>query len=65
VINCQGEIMIIRKLFVVAMVAAAPVLAYADDADDDTVATVPEPATLALLGVGVVALVLARTNKRK
>jgi hypothetical protein len=63
-ISCQGELMIIRKLLVVAMVAAAPVLAYAQD-DDDDVATVPEPATLALLGVGVVALVLARTNKRK
>lgn len=56
--------MVIRKLFVVAMMVAAPVVAYAFD-DDDTVTAVPEPATLALLGVGVAALVIARANKRK
>ncbi|HLX28298.1 MAG TPA: PEP-CTERM sorting domain-containing protein [Casimicrobiaceae bacterium] len=57
--------MVIRKLLVIGMVVAAPVVAYAFDDTDDTVAAVPEPATLALLGVGVAALVIARTNKRK
>ena len=56
----------IREFFVALMMAAAPILAFADTSDfDDTTNTVPEPATLALLGVGAVALLIARKNKRK
>ena len=50
----------IQKFFVALMMAAAPILAFADSTD-----TVPEPATLALLGVGVVALLISRKNKGK
>jgi hypothetical protein len=48
------------------MMAAAPILAFADTAPGtDSTDTVPEPATLALLGVGVVALLISRKNKGK
>jgi hypothetical protein len=54
----------IRKFFVALMMAAAPILALASWSPDTT-GTIPEPETLALLGVGAVALLIARKNKRK
>jgi PEP-CTERM motif len=53
----------IRAFFVALMMVATPLLAFAQAQDDTNV--VPEPATLALLGVGAVALIVARANKRK
>ena len=51
----------IRQFFLAVMMATAPILASADDNNsDDIVNTIPEPATLALLGVGAVALIVAR-----
>jgi hypothetical protein len=58
----------IRKFFAALMMVAAPILAFADTTighDFIDTDTVPEPATLALLGVGAVALLIARKNKRK
>ena len=54
----------IRRFFVALMMAAAPILAFGQ-VEDDTDNTIPEPATLALLGVGAAALIIARVNKRK
>jgi hypothetical protein len=47
------------------MMVAAPIVAFADDENDDTVAVLPEPGTLALLAVGAAALIAARKNNRK
>jgi len=55
----------IRQILAVLLLATAPVLALAVDDDDDTVAAIPEPATLALLGAGIAALVVSRAGKRK
>jgi PEP-CTERM motif len=70
--NLQGGIM--RKMKTLAAVGiaaaraagfvalvAAPALAWAEASTP----TVPEPETLALLGVGAIALVIARWAKRK
>ena len=50
----------IRHLLVATLAAAIPAIAYAG-----AVQTVPEPETLALLGIGAVALVVARSRRRK
>ena len=55
----------IRQILAVLLLAAAPVLAVAVDDDDDVTAAIPEPATLALLGAGIAALVVSRAGKRK
>ena len=54
----------IRQLFLALLMLAAPMVASAQDDDDDVIA-LPEPATLALLGAGVAAVIVARTAKRK
>ncbi len=54
-----------RQFLAVLMLAAAPVLVFAVDDDDDNVSAIPEPATLALLGAGIAAIVVARAGKRK
>ena len=51
----------VRQFLVAVMMATAPVLAFAQDDTNP----VPEPAMLALLGIGAVALIVARANKRK
>ena len=53
----------IRQFFLALMMAAVPIVALADNADDDNV--VPEPVTLALLGIGAAALAISRASKRK
>ena len=54
----------IRQLLLALLTLAAPLVCIADDVADDT-AAVPEPATLALLGAGVAAVIVARAKKRK
>ncbi len=50
----------IRHLLVATLAFAVPAIAYAG-----TRGTVAEPETLALLGIGAVALVIARRRKKK
>ena len=49
-----------RHLVVSALLMAMPAVAYASNPP-----TVPEPETLALLGVGAVALIIARWRRKK
>ena len=51
----------IRHLLVVTTAFAMPAIAYAGTPGG----TVPEPETIALLGVGAIALIVARWAKRK
>ena len=61
-----GKIMGIRRVLAVLFIAAAPLLAFAQEDDEgDVTAVVPEPATLALLGAAVAAVAISRGNKRQ
>ena len=44
---------------------AAPMVSFAVDNDDEGPIGLPEPTTLALLGAGVVAMIVTRAKKRK
>ena len=54
----------IRQLFLALLMLAAPMIASAQD-DEDDITALPEPTTLALLGAGVAAVIVARTRNRK
>ena len=54
----------VRQLFALLFLVAAPLLAFADSAPD-TDGTIPEPATLALLGAGAAGLIFSKARKRK
>ena len=51
----------IRHLLVATLAFAVPAIAYAGI----PAVTVPEPETIALLGMGAVALIIARWRKKK
>ena len=53
----------IRQLFFALLMLATPMVSFALDNDDEV--PLPEPATLALLGAGVVAVIVTRAKKRK
>ena len=56
-----------RQFFIVLLMAAAPIVAFADTTDftSDTTNTVPEPETLALLGVATMSFLIARKIMRE
>jgi len=57
----MGENMKIRQFVIATLILAIPAMAIAGPAGP----TLPEPETLALVGIGAVALVVARWRKRK
>ena len=44
--------------------AAAPAFAQIIDDEDDVISTIPEPGILALIGIGALAVVVARRGKK-
>jgi len=53
------------RLYVALLVAFTPVVAFAGTPAPPVTGRAPEPETLALIGIGIVALVVAKTRKRK
>jgi len=55
-----------NRLYLALLVGLTPVVAFAGSAVVPPITgRAPEPETLALIGIGIVALVVAKTRKRK